>query len=100
MVMYAKQILLLAAIISLLDGAAFAANRPDVRDMTCLGARTFVQDHRRVVMTTGTYTYDLIVAGHGLCDRTEYIVSKFNPTLDNPSCHIGYVCSARSRPFR
>lgn len=78
-------------------GAAEAA-RPDTRTMTCAQAREFVIANSPVVMT------------YGYSDRAGPLYSKFSsrscrngrddsdvyawvPTLDSPSCYIGYVCN-------
>jgi hypothetical protein len=92
-----KSILLAAIAVVSLMGTAHAA-RPDTRHMTCAQARDFVLKYSPVVMT------------YGYSDRAGYLYSKFSarscrsssddtdvtawvPTLDSPSCYIGYVCN-------
>ncbi len=72
-----------------------AAARPDTRGMTCEGAKTFIRKNGAVVMSTGQYTYDRIVAGIGFCGAGEEAVLKVAPTKDNPRCWVGYYCRDR-----
>lgn len=86
-------ILSCAAIIAAMPvSGAFAAGRPDSRAMACDSARALVQDHQVVVMTTGPYSYARVVSGYGFCERGQYVDATFAPTLDNPSCQVGYIC--------
>jgi hypothetical protein len=79
-----------------------ASARPDTRAMTCEAARAFIRSNGAVVMSTGQYTYDRIVAGYGWCGPGEETELKVVPTLDNPKCRIGYICRDRiddDKPF-
>ncbi|GIL02299.1 MAG: hypothetical protein BroJett030_21980 [Alphaproteobacteria bacterium] len=73
-------------------GGPAQAGRPDTRAMTCADAQLLVRRAGAVVMTTGRYTYDRIVAGVGWCDFDEETRLVTAPTIDNPRCRIGYVC--------
>ncbi len=86
---------LLLASLSLAAAISPAAARPDTRAMTCEGAKAFIRGNGAVVMSTGQYTYDRIVAGIGYCDRGEEAVLKVAPTRDNPRCRVGYYCRDR-----
>lgn len=83
-----------ATLLGLMAGEALAA-RPDTRAMTCAQARGLIAQYGSLVMTTGQYTYDRIVHNRGFCgpgQDTQWLTA---PTLDTPSCRVGYVCRER-----
>lgn len=82
---------------SLLASAGPAHARPDTRTMSCEQARDFIRQNGAVVMTTGQYTYDRIVANFSHCYRDEEAAIKLAPTADNPRCRVGYYCRQRMR---
>jgi hypothetical protein len=78
-------------------GAAEAA-RPDTRTMTCAQAREFVIANSPVIMTYGYSRkagplYSKFSAHSCRSGRDDTDVAAWVPTLDSPSCYIGYVCN-------
>lgn len=78
-------------------GGAEAARRPDTRTMTCAQAREFVIANSPVVMTYGYSRkagplYSKFSA-HACRRHDRDDVYAWVPTLDSPSCYIGYVCN-------
>jgi len=69
--------------------------RPDTRAMNCQQAQSLVRSRGAVVMTTGQYTYERIVAGQGYCEGDEETWIKTAPTRDDPQCRVGYYCRTR-----
>lgn len=77
-----------------------AAQRPDLRRMTCNQAQDLVARRGAVVMTTGQYTYERFVAGPRWCDRWEVVRPEVARTRDTQSCVVGYICEVPLfRPF-
>ncbi|MHC5653088.1 hypothetical protein [Stappia sp.] len=77
-----------------------AAQRPDLRQMSCAQARNLVARRGAVVMTTGRYTYERFVAGPRWCDHWETVAPRAAATRDNPRCVVGYICETPLfRPF-
>jgi cobalamin synthase len=72
-----------------------ALARPDTRTMSCAAAQALVRNQGAIVMTTGQYTYERIVANRSFCDWDEDTWIKIAPTLDNPKCRVGSYCRAR-----
>jgi hypothetical protein len=72
---------------------AFA--RPDTRTMTCAQAKTYVQQNKAIVMSTGQYTYTRIVSGQGFCSSSQTTRRLYAPTVDNPKCQVGFECRER-----
>jgi hypothetical protein len=89
--------ILFAALAILSFASAAEAARPDTRTMTCAQAREFVLANSPVVMTYG-YSYragPLYSKFSARSCRThdDTDVAAWVPTLDSPSCYIGYVCN-------
>jgi hypothetical protein len=80
------------AAIPLLAAQDALAARPDTRAMTCAAAQEMVRRAGAVVMTTGRWTYERIVASVRYCDYQEEAVLFVAPTLDNPRCRVGRIC--------
>lgn len=92
------RLITLCALVALLPGLAEA--RPDARTMTCAQAAGLVQSRGAALLQTGKRRYDLYLAGPGACSPvTQRAVRQYAPTLDNPKCHIGYLCEERFRIF-
>lgn len=77
-------------------GAAEAA-LPDTRTMTCAQAREFVLANSPVVMVYGYSRkagplYSMFSAT-SCRPSDDGDVAAWVPTLDSPSCYIGYVCA-------
>jgi hypothetical protein len=69
-----------------------ALARPDTRTMTCAQAKTYVQQNKAIVMSTGQYTYTRIVSNQGSCSRGQTTRRLFAPTVDNAKCQVGLEC--------
>lgn len=73
-------------------GIANSQGRPDSRRMTCNQAYNLVQRHGAVVMSTGRYTFERVVADRRWC-QLEEVTQRFRvPTLDDRRCRVGYRC--------
>lgn len=95
--MFKSMLLAAVALVSLVSTAQ-AARRPDTRNMTCAQARDFVLKHSPVIMTYGYsyragYLYSRFSAHSCRNGSDESDVTAWVPTLDSPSCYIGYVCN-------
>lgn len=69
-----------------------AAQRPDLRRMTCNQAQDLVARRGAVVMTTGQHTYERFVAGPRWCDHWETVRPAQVRTRDTSRCIVGYIC--------
>jgi hypothetical protein len=78
--------------LALICVASPALARPDTRTMTCAQARTYVQQNKAIVMSTGQNTYTRIVSGQGSCAPGQTTKRLLAPTIDNPKCQVGYEC--------
>jgi len=74
---------------------ASAQARPDTRTMSCAAAQALVRSKGAIVMTTGQYTFERIVANRSFCEWDEDTWIKIAPTTDNPKCRVGSYCRAR-----
>jgi hypothetical protein len=90
--MFRRQMTVLAAIAMALAGAMEAQARPDTRTMTCPQAKAFVKQNKAIVMSTGPSTYERIVIGQGLCSSTQIAKLIVAPTVDERKCRVGYTC--------
>ena len=79
------------AVLTGLAGQAFAA-RPDTRAYTCAQNRAAIAQYGSLVMTTGQFTYARIVHNRGFCGPGQQTKLHIVPSLDDPRCHIGYIC--------
>ena len=90
--------LLLSAAFSLLAASA-TAQRPSTLAMSCAQAAGLVASAGSVVLSTGRHTFDRFVAGPGYCFLGEYAWPATAPTIDAPSCRLGYTCRPGSHPL-
>lgn len=88
-----------AAVAAAVSLPALAQGRPDTRQMSCQQARSLVQQHGAVVMTTGQYTYERFVAGHRYCDWPFVATPTWTRTADTPQCGL-YNCQRGEDRFR
>ena len=88
--------LTLITLAALLAGASFAEARPNTLTMSCGVAAATVARAGAIVLSTGEFTYDRFVATKDFCLRTETTEPGIAPTIDSPSCQIGYVCRRHS----
>lgn len=72
--------------------AANAQGRPDSRRMTCDQAYNLVQRHGAVVISTGRYTFERVVASSRWCQFEEITQRFYVPTRDDHRCRVGYRC--------
>lgn len=72
--------------------AANSQGRPDSRRMTCNQAYNLVQRHGAVVMSTGRYTFERVVADRRWCQFEEVTQRFLVPTRDDRRCRVGYKC--------
>jgi len=75
-----------------LAGTGAALARPDVRKMTCEQAQNLIRQNGAVVVTTGQYTYERIVATEWGCATPYGGEAMWVRTRDNKQCMIGYQC--------
>lgn len=71
---------------------ANAQGRPDSRRMTCDQAYNLVQRHGAVVISTGRYTFERVVASSRWCQFEEITQRFYVPTRDDHRCRVGYRC--------
>lgn len=81
-----------ALILTTLAPQPAAAQRPDLRRMSCNQAQDLVARRGAVVMTTGQFTYERFVAGPRWCDHSETVRPAQVRTRDTGRCIVGYVC--------
>jgi hypothetical protein len=86
----------MCAVVALIPATAQA--RPDTRTMSCAQAAGLVQSRGSALLQVGPRRYDLYLANRSACSKvTSMSVPQYAPTLDNPKCHIGYLCERRIR---
>ena len=76
----------------LIGDMAQAQVRPDTRRLYCSEANRLVKQSGALVMSTGRFTFERIVASRGFCDGDEGIQRFFAPARDNRRCFVGYKC--------
>lgn len=74
------------------SSVANSQGRPDSRRMTCNQAHNLVQRHGAVVMSTGRYTFERVVASRRWCQLSEATEWFYVPTRDERRCRVGYKC--------
>ena len=80
------------ALLAVAAAPAAAQRRPDSLTMTCIQARAFVAQRGAVILGTGQYVYDRIVADQRFCPWPQHIERTFVRTKDASTCFVGYVC--------
>lgn len=90
--MPAKTIPIAVLVLGALAGPASAQQRPSSTGMTCAQTVRLIQARGAVVVGTGGPTYDRFVRDRSFCEVTEIAKRAFRPTLDDPSCLVGYTC--------
>jgi len=85
------QVVLLTA----LAGVSLAQARPSTTAMSCGQAAATVAKAGAIVLTTGPNTYERFVASNAQCLPGEFTEAAQAPTVDSPSCTVGYVCKQR-----
>ena len=68
--------------------------RASTTNMTCAAASGLVARQGEAVLGTGGDTFDRFVRSEFLCPTGLSGRPAFEPTRDNPSCMIGYYCTA------
>ena len=72
---------------------ALAEARPNTWEMTCAQAAGMVASNGAAVLQTKPRRYDRYLASPWACSPAgKEGVAQFAPTLDNPRCHIGFLC--------
>lgn len=89
-----RLVLALTVLVPLAFGTNIAAAREDARTMKCSAAQVLVRKNGKVLLTTGTHTFDLFVAGRRYCIAGEKTVPALTETLDRKRCRVGYHCVA------
>jgi hypothetical protein len=82
--------------LALIITANNALARPDTRVMTCAQAKTYLQQNKAIVMSTGQHTYTRIVSNQGSCSPSQTTRRLHAPTIDNPKCQVGNECRERT----
>jgi hypothetical protein len=86
-------LLLAAASASLFSaGPTLAQDRPQSLTMTCREVARLVQARGPIVIGTVGRSFDKFVRRPGLCEPDEIAQRSFLPTLDVPTCDVGYRC--------
>jgi len=70
----------------------FAADRPDIRQMSCAEVQALVQREKSVALDFTDFTYDLVVSDRTECGPSSYGERTYRATEDQRRCDIGYVC--------
>jgi hypothetical protein len=65
--------------------------------MSCGQAAATVARAGAIVLSTGEHTYERFVATNAFCLPGEITEAGIAPTLDSPSCQVGYICRTRIR---
>jgi hypothetical protein len=86
---------MLMALAALLASTGLVEARPSTLTMSCAQAAATVARAGAVVLTTGAHTYERFVASGNFCVAEERAEGARAPTLDDPSCTVGYVCRQR-----
>jgi hypothetical protein len=86
-------------VLSVLAASAVAQTRPSTVAMQCGASRQLVFARGAVVLGTGGYTYDRFVRDESFCAIGEYAQQAFVPSLDTPSCFVGYRCKQGPRDW-
>ena len=80
-----------------LAAASLAHARPSTTTMSCGQAAATVAKAGAIVLTTGAGTYERFVASGTECLPGELTEAAQAPTLDSPSCTVGYICKQREK---
>ena len=83
------------SLLALAAGVTIAESRPNTTQMSCAEAAATVARAGAIVLSTGEHTYERYVATNAFCLPGESTEPAFAPTLDTPSCTVGYVCRQR-----
>ncbi len=78
--------------VAALATAASAQERPFAPRLTCSAAAGLVARAGAIVIGTGPYTYDRVVADQRFCPVEEVTAPLWTATADNPQCFVGYRC--------
>jgi hypothetical protein len=60
--------------------------------MSCAKAAATVSQAGAIVLSTGPHTYDRFVSDISHCMPRQTTEAGLAPTLDSPSCQVGFVC--------
>jgi hypothetical protein len=71
---------------------SFAADRPDIRLMSCADVKALVQREKSVTLDFTDYTYDRVASDRSECGPSSYGERTYRATKDQRRCDIGYVC--------
>jgi hypothetical protein len=93
-----KRAMIILTLIALMAGAQ-AQTRPSTVTMPCNAIRQLVLTRGAIVLGTGGYTYDRFVRDETFCAIGEYARQAFVPSVDTPSCFVGYRCKQGPRDF-
>lgn len=74
------------------SNVANSQGRPDSRRMTCEQAYDLVKRNGAVVMSTGRYTFERVVADQRWCQFEEVTERFYVPTRDDRRCRVGFKC--------
>jgi hypothetical protein len=89
--------LAVAVLIVTLASSSTGEARPSTTTMSCGQAAATVAKAGAIVLTTGPGTYERFVASDAQCLPGEFAEAALAPTIDSPSCTVGYVCKQRER---
>jgi len=78
---------------------AQAQSRPSTTNMSCNASRQLVFSRGAIVLGTGGQTYDRFVRDRTFCQMTEYTQTAIVPSLETPTCFVGYRCKEGPRDW-
>lgn len=88
--------LVLGTAFVMLTVPALAQARPDTRQLTCEQAKAMLDERGNVVFTTGSRTYERLVADFRHCQRNEVLRRVWVITKDKRNCQLGHRCVPRT----
>jgi hypothetical protein len=80
--------------------AVAAAQELSTTTMTCRAAAGVVQTKGAAVFGTGRDTFDRFVRDASFCAHGQTLRPGFAPSLDDPSCLVGWICFEEPRETR
>jgi hypothetical protein len=82
-----------AIVASLVTQAAWASDAALTMGQRCSDVAALVDRMGAVVLSSAPHIYDRFVQGSSFCLRNEYPERATVPTVDSPTCFIGYRCN-------
>lgn len=87
-----RALFVVVAVFCALAHVAEAQVRPDTRRLRCKEVSELVKQTGAVVLSTGRFTFERVVASKNFCDGDESVQRFFAPTRDKRRCFVGQKC--------